>query len=190
MITKAPGRLALLLLVLALAMIGHALYLPAKALLAQELLERAWQQSEQQGTAVKPWPWADTHPVAKISFPSLDREYIVLAGSMGRSLAFAPGHLTGTALPEEVGHMIISAHRDSHFQGLDELEAGDLIEVETLYGVIKRYQVTATSIVDSRDNPLYIEAEKHLLTLLTCYPFDAIRAGGPLRYRLDAVPIA
>ncbi len=45
------------------------------------------------GAPVKPWPWADTHPVARLIAPAQDADVLVLAGASGRTLAFGPGHL-------------------------------------------------------------------------------------------------
>jgi len=55
--------------------------------------------------------------------------------------------------------------------------------------VVKKYyyQVQEIRIVDTRETPLILEPEKGLLTLLTCFPFDAINAGSPFRYRVDAI---
>ena len=48
---------------------ARALWIHAKALLAQVLLERAFAASLATGGAVKPWSWADTWPVARIEVP-------------------------------------------------------------------------------------------------------------------------
>lgn len=94
------GRLALAagLLLLALGgwQMGSAAYLHAKAWLAQVLLAEAWAATLADGTPHKPWPWADTAPVARLQVPALGVDQIVLAGVSGRSLAFGPGHLDGT----------------------------------------------------------------------------------------------
>ena len=43
---------------------GHAATIEAKAFLAPILIERAWHDSQVYRVNVKPWPWADTWPVA------------------------------------------------------------------------------------------------------------------------------
>jgi sortase A len=43
------------------------------------------------GKVVKPWPWADTWPVARIAVPRLSVQAVVLAESSGQALAFAGG---------------------------------------------------------------------------------------------------
>ena len=163
-----------------------ALYMTAKAQLAQHLLEQAWKKSSQEGNAIAPWPWADTKPIAKIRFVAQQQSYIVMQGSSGRTLAFAPGHLSGSTMPGEVGHTIISAHRDTHFSVLERVKIDDLLTVETINNELHSYKIQSISIVDSRTEPLYLEPDKGLLTLITCYPFDALTAGSPYRYRVDA----
>jgi hypothetical protein len=84
-------------------LVGDALYMRAKAALAQVLLNRAFAAEIVAGTAVKPWPWADTWPVARIGVPRLKAHAIVLAGGSGQALAFGPGHLERTPEPGEPG---------------------------------------------------------------------------------------
>ena len=80
---------------------GEAAYIHAKAWLAQRLIASAWNRSLASGAAAKPWPWADTYPVARLEAPRQKQSLMVLAGSSGRTLAFGPGHVEGTPLPGE-----------------------------------------------------------------------------------------
>ena len=105
--------LALLLAALGVWQVGEAGYMHAKALLAQHLLEESWADTVSTGKPVKPWPWADTAPVARLRVPSLDQDMIVLAGGSGRTMAFAPGHVDGTPLPGEAGLSVIGVQRDA-----------------------------------------------------------------------------
>src|ERR1700678_419606 len=104
--------------ILALAgvwLIGDALYIHAKAALAQVLLDRAFAAEIASGTVVKPWSWADTWPVARIEVPRLAARAIVLAGGSGQALAFGPGHVERTPDPGEPGTAVYAAHRDTPF---------------------------------------------------------------------------
>ena len=78
------------LIALAVALLAAGFWLPAKAELAQHLLNRAWQRTTDGDTLAKPWPWADTHPVARLTLPDSDEPLTVLAGASGRNLAFGP----------------------------------------------------------------------------------------------------
>ena len=56
------------------------------------------------------------------------------------------------------------------------------LELETPRGVRAEYRVTWAGIVHERDTALVGERSADVLTLVTCWPFDAIRPGGPWRY--------
>jgi sortase A len=165
---------------------GDAAYLHAKAWLGQRLLLDAWNQAKARGTAVKPWPWADTHPVARLTVPAYRIELLVLAGASGRTLAWGPGHVEGSAAPGAQGNAIVTAHRDTHFTFLRELVPGDRIVVETRAGTARRYRVERSVIADYRGLKLPADDRSTTLALVTCYPFDAVDPGTPLRYAVIA----
>ena len=106
---------------------GEAAYIHLKAELAQYLLQQSWQQTLQGDRQVKPWPWADMWPVARIKMPKHNVDLIVLAGDSGRTLAFGPGYRFGTGDLGAAGNAMISAHRDTHFEFLQHVEQGDTL---------------------------------------------------------------
>jgi sortase A len=171
---------------LALWQFGQGAYIHAKALLAQHLIRGAWEKTLDGAREVKPWAWADTWPVARLVAPRIGADVYVLAGASGRTLAFGPGHMPGTAAPGEPGNAVISAHRDTHFAFLRELTPGDELLVETPAGVRRRFYVTATEVVDKHDLRVLLPEGSAELTLVTCYPFGAIDPRGPLRYVVRA----
>ncbi len=174
--------------------LGAAGYIHAKAWLAQVLLSQAWAETlagaaadgRTGGALEKPWPWADTGPVARLRVPDLGVDEIVLAGASGRTLAFGPGHLDQTAMPGEVGHSVLSGHRDTHFAFLRDLAPAMKLEVQRTDGGWRSYQVRGSEVIDSRTAELSLAADRPALTLVTCWPFDAVEAGGPLRYAVYA----
>lgn len=165
---------------------GQGAYVPAKAWLAQELMQRAWQKAEAGNQQTPPWPWADTWPIARLSAKGGDIELIVLEGGSTRTLAFGPGHLAISALPGETGNSIIAGHRDTHFQFLQYLKLGESIQFEMPDGRRHLYQVSNIDVVDSRRGSLLLDSGEPTLTLVTCYPFDVLDAGGPMRYVVSA----
>ena len=102
------------------------------------------------------------------------------------SLAFGPGHLSISALPGQSGNSIIAGHRDTHFRFLQFLALGDALQVELPDGRTHVYEVSAIDVVDSRRGSLVLDTDDSMLSLVTCYPFDAMEAGGPMRYVVSA----
>jgi sortase A len=174
------------LLLLALWQIGGGLYIHLKAQLAQVLLARAWAATLAGGQEERPWAWADTWPVARLTVPALGVDEIVLAGDSGRTLAFGPGHLSNTPLPGKLGHSILGGHRDTHFAFLQGLKPGMTLAVQRQDGQWQDYQVTASEIMDHRQARLLPAEGRTVLSLVTCYPFDSLMPGGPLRYVVSA----
>lgn len=180
--------------------LGAAGYIHAKAWLAQVLLSQAWADtisaSAGNGTDAtdggaggelqKPWPWADTGPVARLRVPDLGVDQIVLAGASGRTLAFGPGHLDQTAAPGAAGHSVISGHRDTHFAFLRDLTPAMKLQVQRPDGGWRSYQVRSSEVIDSRSARLSLATNQPALTLVTCWPFDTADPGGPLRYAVFA----
>lgn len=165
---------------------GRGAYIPAKAWVAQEMMQNAWRRAEAGQEAPVPWPWADTWPVAKLSAKRGDVSLIVLEGGSGRTLAFGPGHLSASALPGEGGNAIIAGHRDTHFRFLQDLEIGETILFEMADGRNHLYRVRHLDVVDSRRGSIVLDTDEPMLSLITCYPFNTARPGGPMRYVVSA----
>lgn len=162
------------LLITASLFITDGLYIKVKALVAQHMLQNAWQQSVAQKKPIKPWPWADTWPVARLQVERLGIDCIVLQGDSGEVLAFGPGHLSSSAKPVASGNCALVGHRDTSFSFLKDLEKGDMVVLQDINSEKRRYQVVSTFIKDQRD--LFLEETvTPWLTLITCYPFEGLR---------------
>jgi len=170
-------------MLLALVALWHganAGQLATKALLAQLLLERAFARTLAGDGAVRPWPWADTWPLARLAMG--DERLIVLAGASGRNLAFGPAHVDATPLPGAAGTSVIAGHRDTHFAVLRRLLPGDSVRIESALGTLE-YRVTATAVIHESDTAILHQHDGPArLALVTCYPFDALEPGTPWRY--------
>jgi sortase A len=160
-------------------------WIHAKAALAQVLLDRAWRSALAGYASPRPWPWADTSPVARLRVPRLGIDQIVLSGAGGATLAFAPGHVDGTALPGDVGHSVVAGHRDTHFRFLRELRVGDRLSIERADGAQRLYQVRRKRVTDQHDAEVLDPLAAAPLVLVTCFPFDTPIPGGPGRYVVE-----
>lgn len=185
-------RLAILAAALALfgmTEVGAAAWIHAKGLIAQRLIAIAWQRSRE-GKPMHPWPGADLRPVARLTVPARHVDLYVLDDASRRSLAFGPGLVAGTAAPASAGNTVIVAHRDTHFTFLKRLAPGDEVDLQAAGGGVARYRVTDATVVDRTDTEVMEGGIGARLTLITCYPFDALRPGTALRYVVVARRVA
>ncbi|MBA5875016.1 MAG: class GN sortase [Nitrospira sp. CR1.2] len=174
------------LLAISLWQIGEGSWMVAKARLAQYLLQRAWTRALAGERTPKPWPWADTWPVARLQVKRLSVDVIVLAGAYGRTLAFGPGHVGSSAQPGNPGTVILAGHRDTHFQFLQQVRLDDRVDLTGTDGHTVHYRVTDQRVLDARRDGIPMVGDGQEVVLVTCYPFDAVTPGGPLRYVVRA----
>ena len=69
------------------------------------------------------------------------------------------------------------------------MQPNDRLEVTGTDGTIQHYRVAEQGVLDSRRDRIPTRDDQEELILVTCFPFDAITNGGPLRYvvRAEAV---
>lgn len=188
---KALRNAAVVILIAGACLMGRALYLHAKAELAGILIRRAWVASIQSGEAHKPWPWADTHPIARLRIPRLSYDQIVLEGATARTLAFGPARLMAGAGMGEAGNLVLAGHRTSWFRDLEGIEAGDEIQVEWFdrHGLHERvYSVSVIRVMEPGNVALLAPTADDALTLITCYPFGN-GPTSPQRFVVRASPV-
>ncbi|MCW8906803.1 MAG: class GN sortase [Sedimenticola sp.] len=179
---------AFLLAIVGVWQIGAGGYIQAKALLAQWLLQSAWTQTLKEDERVRPWPWADTWPVARLQVDRLGVDQIVLSGDSGRTLAFGPGHRVASDHFSFSGNSVLSGHRDTHFRFLRLLDIDDRIRITLPDGQRRIYAVISRDVVQE-DAVWVLDPSQPMLTLITCYPFDALVSGGTGRFVVRAAPL-
>ena len=151
--------------------------------LAEEL-DRIWSGASVSGRT--PSPTAREPPpgraLARLYLPRLSgsEPLVVVEGVGVPDLKKGPGHLPGSALPGEVGNLVISGHRTTYgapFREIDELDGGDALVVETRDRWLT-YRVTTAAVVP----PTAVEVtfpvpgerdatpSRRLITLTTCHP--------------------
>jgi sortase A len=170
-------------------LISQGSYIKVKAALANVLIDSTWQVAIDGQPPAKPWPWADTHVVAQIQVSRLGVSQFIMRDASGESLAFGAGSMRTDVLPAGEQHSILAGHRDTHFKFLQDLQVGDVIDLSNYQGRKQRYQVSSAMVLDTDEEELNVNLERHALTLVTCWPFNTIVPGGPLRYIVNAIPI-
>ncbi|HEY4741666.1 MAG TPA: sortase [Candidatus Acidoferrales bacterium] len=181
-----------LTLIVGTSLTVRAVYLHAKAELAGILIRRAWKKTAGSGKQCPPWPWADTHPVARLRIPRIGYDEIVLENATPRTLAFGPARLLSGADLGGPGNLELAGHRTSWFEPLKAVATGDTIQIEWYDarrgGLRERtYTVNAISVVNPDDVSLLAATPNDALTLVTCYPFGR-SPRSPQRYIVRAMP--
>lgn len=179
---------AMMALAIGFALVGEAVWIHGKAQAAQLLIGAAWHRGRALSRTASPWPWADTRPIAELTWGagSSASTFMVLEGSSGRNLAFGPVHDAASVVPGRLGNSVIEGHRDTHFKILRGAALGDHLSIGALDGSQTQFVVTDVRVVDSRRTRIVLDADNARLTLVTCYPFDALVPGGPLRWVVTA----
>jgi sortase A len=108
--------------------------------------------------------------IGRIEISRLDISVVVVEGSDNHVLKRAAGHIVGTSLPGEPGNVGISAHRDTFFRPLKDIQRDDIVTVTTLRGEY-RYRVVSTKVVSPNAVEVLHSDGGEILTLVTCYPF-------------------
>lgn len=162
------------LLIIGSSLCLHASWLPIKGWLSEQLISYSWHQATLSQQKIKPWPWADTYPIAKISFERLNKKVVVLNGGDPTTLAFSAGAIAPFNQASGTQPFVVAGHRDSHFSFLNEVLMNDIISLADKYGQNQLYQVEAIDIVDASTGKLPMLAEDSPLVLITCYPFEAL----------------
>ena len=163
---------------------------------SQKNLEAEWQRqaatASPAGTAAVsvPGKMQDSAPgsaqvsadriLTRLEIPKIQMDAIVVEGASRHDLSEGPGHMKETAQPGENGNAVITAHRDTFFRHIYELNKGDQIQVRRR-GRTFTYEVTGKRIVMPEDISVIKPTTNPQLTLITCYPTYYI---GPAPKRL------
>ncbi|MFT4652697.1 MAG: sortase A [Kangiellaceae bacterium] len=180
------AMLASSFLMLGLGLLVNASYIQLKAQLAQVLIASAYTKLISQQQVQKPWPWADTHVLARLEI--MGKTNYVLANASMRTLAFGPAHMSQTASFGDIGNSVIVGHRDTHFSHLQNIKVGDVIR---LYHASQQiiYKVEEIKVVDEKQVGVTDDLPISVLTLITCYPFNALTPNPKQRFVVRAVKI-
>ena len=114
----------------------------------------------------------DGQPLGRIRMRSIGVDAVVVAGTDTASLRRGPGHYPGTPLPGARGTVAIAGHRTTYgapFRRVDQLAAGDRIEVSMPYGRFV-YSVERRRIVPPTATWVTQRVRYDRLVLSACHP--------------------
>jgi sortase A len=147
---------------------------------SQKNLEAEWQRQAATVSVPGKAPISADQMLTRLQIPKIQMDAIVVEGASRRDLSEGPGHMKQTAQPGETGNAVITAHRDTFFRHIYELNKGDQIQVRRS-GRTFTYEVTGKRIVLPEDISVIKSTDNPQLTLITCYPTYYI---GPAPKRL------
>lgn len=107
-----------------------------------------------------------------IRIPKLGVDETMREGIRLTTLDKGPGHWPGSAMPGDVGNVVVAAHRTSHggpFRHIDTLIAGDEVVFTTMEGE-SRYIVTGTQVVEPNAMWIVEPTDTPTATLFACHP--------------------
>jgi sortase A len=112
-----------------------------------------------------------------IEIPRLGLQRPLQEGIRLSTLDRGPGHWPGTAMPGEVGNVVVAGHRVSHnadFRHVDQLASGDEVVFTTAAG---RFTYLVESIRIVGPDALWIvdQGYEHTATLFACHPPGSVR---------------
>ncbi len=121
---------------------------------------------------VDPYAHEESELLGSIAIPKLGLEAPFLEGIRLVTLDQGPGHWPGSAMPGEVGNVVVAGHRVSHggvFRYIDTLVEGDELVFGTDTGT-HTYRVTSTEIVTPDALWIVDPTETPTATLFACHP--------------------
>ena len=111
-------------------------------------------------------------PIGRIVIPAAGVDRVLYDQVTALSINKGPSHWPGTAMPGQLGNVVVAGHRTSHgspFLRLGELHAGDLIEFVMPTGTYA-YRVTGLEVVSPSDIGIINQHDASEVTLFTCHP--------------------
>jgi sortase A len=119
---------------------------------------------------------AENNPqLGRIVIPKVGLDSELHEGIRLTTLDRGPGHWPGSAMPGQIGNVVVAAHRTSHgaeFRHLDALEPGDEVQFSTADGTFT-YHVTGTQIVTPDSLWIVNPTDSPTATLFACHPLGS-----------------
>jgi sortase A len=113
--------------------------------------------------------------LGRIAIPKVGLDSELHDGIRLTTLDRGPGHWPGTAMPGQIGNVVVAGHRTSHgaeFRHLDALVPGDEVVFTTADGTFT-YHVTGTQIVTPDSLWIIDPTDTPTATLFACHPLGS-----------------
>jgi sortase A len=110
--------------------------------------------------------------IGTIEIPKLNLHHRLFRGISLRTIDRGPSHWPGSAMPGEMGNVVISGHRVTHskpFRDIDRMAPGDQV-IFTVNGVRSIYVMTGSEIVTPKGMHIVEPTATPRATLFACHP--------------------
>jgi sortase A len=100
-----------------------------------------------------------------------------------------PSHWPGSAMPGQLGNVVVAGHRTTYtqpFHDLDRLAPGDPLVFRMTDGSVWTYELTSTEIVGPDAMHIVDQAPEHTATLFACHPKGSAAQRIVAHFRLAA----
>lgn len=108
-----------------------------------------------------------------LALPSIGVEQDLHEGITLTAIDRGPSHWPGTAMPGEIGNVVVAGHRVTHtepFRDLDRLQPGDPLVFTLTDGTRSTYELTSIEIVAPDAMHIVDQAQEPTATLFACHP--------------------
>ncbi len=136
--------------------------------LPQQLTEPIAPPQDQRGAENNP-------PLGRLAIPKIGLDSELHEGIRLTTLDRGPGHWPGSAMPGQIGNVVVAGHRTSHgaeFRHLDALVPGDEVVFTTADGTFT-YLVTGTQVVTPDSLWIVDPTDTPTATLFACHPLGS-----------------
>ena len=124
-----------------------------------------------------------------LALPTIGVEQPLHEGVTLTAINRGPSHWPGTAMPGQIGNVVVAGHRTTYtqpFLDLDLLRPGDPLVFTMNDGSVFTYELTATEIVDPSAMHVVDQTPEHTATLFACHPKGSAAQRIVARFRLVA----
>jgi sortase A len=122
-----------------------------------------------------------------LALPTLGVEQGLHEGVTLTAIDRGPSHWPGTAMPGEIGNVVVAGHRVTHsrpFENLDRLGPGDPLVFTLTDGSRWTYELTGTEIVAPDAMHIVDQTTEATATLFACHPKGSAAQRIVARFRL------
>lgn len=134
-------------------------------------------------------PYADEPEIqlGRLQIPAIGLDTTLYEGVSLTSIDRGPSHWPGTAMPGQLGNVVVAGHRVTHshpFRDLDDLGAGDVAIFTTPDGTFT-YTYVSTEIVDPARVDIVNQTVAYTATFFACHPPGSARSRIVVRWQLE-----